>query len=361
MKNRNYNISFSKTEQQYWLTELNNNRKFFLLMYVLIIIVEVVMASVLFITNSIASLPNYDVGYFAFYLGGIINAIVSMFIIYYSKHYVRFIQIACLSSLMIWACLFTVYDVQLGANGYILSQIIVLAATSIRFPGRIHFTIHIVVFCLYICLLAPLQIDTNVIASNIVNTGLLFLFASLIIVYSNRIRIQNFKNTQIMEKQQKQLLHMTQYDGLTNLHSRTTILNYLEDLFSKNKKIGCIMTDIDDFKRYNDLYGHRTGDEVLRQSALLLMETIQSYGGKAGRYGGEEFLVVIEDCDQDKLKMILNDLQNNFQEPADEHTITLSMGGTLILENDTIDSLITRADQAMYRAKNAGKHTFRIL
>lgn len=360
MKHKIWNFKFSETERQYWRNELQSNRKFFLLMYALVIVVEVAMAISLTIFNSISTIPNYDTGYYIFYFAGIANAIVSMALIYFCKKYIRHIQIFCLYTLMVWATLFTVYDINLGGNGYILSQIIVLAATSIRFPGRIHFSIHIIVFLLYSILLMPLPMDSSLLVSNIVNTGLLFLFASLIIVYSNRIRIQNFKNTLIMEQQQKQLLHMAQYDGLTELFSRRTILNYLEDVFGIHT-IGCIMTDIDDFKRYNDEFGHRTGDEVLRQSALLLNNIITQYGAKAGRYGGEEFFIVVPNCNEEKLKTILESLQSNFQEPADEHTITLSIGGTLSIENDTIDSLITRADKAMYRAKNAGKATYRIL
>lgn len=361
MKKFNWDFTFSKIEQHYWINELKNNRRFFLLMYLLIIAVEVGMAFILFITNSISSLPNYDMSYFSFYAGGIINALFSIAIIYYVKQHVHYIQIICLSTLMIWACLFTIHDINMGSNGYMLSQIIVLSATSIRFPVRIHFTMHVAIFCLYIALLLTLDINSNLIASNIVNTGILFLFASLIIVYSNRIRIQNFKNTLIMEKQQKQLLYMTRFDGLTELYSRTTLLNILEKLFKEKASVACIMTDIDDFKKYNDLYGHRTGDKVLRHSATVLKQIIKIYGGKAGRYGGEEFLIVIEDCNLEKLKAVLEDIHLSFHEPADEHKVTLSIGGTLLKENDTIDSLISRADQAMYRAKNAGKHTFRIL
>lgn len=355
------NLKFSDMEKKFWASELKNNQKFFLLMYTLIGSIEILMLLAMLISNKFSVIPNINTNYTLFYIVGICISISSMVLIKSMKTNNKILQVTIIFITMLWACLFAINDHKNGLNSYVLAQVLILTAASIRLPGRVHFSINFITFLLYALLLYPLESDHTIYLSNIINTGILFLFSSFIALFINESRYQNFKNTLTMEQQQQQLLHMTQYDGLTELYSRTMILNYLEDAIEHGEKIGCIMADIDNFKKYNDEYGHRTGDEVLRKTAFLLNNIIKTYGGEAGRYGGEEFLIVLLNCDAGLLQNVLEDLQTNFHEPRDHYSITLSMGGTLYKQDEKADTLITRADQAMYRAKNAGKHTYRIL
>lgn len=361
MKFPSIQVNFSDIEKKFWISELKNNHRFFILMYALIGCIELLMLFAMMLANSNSEIPNIDKSYSPFYIIGIAISIISIIIISNMKKPNRFIQIVLLSVTMLWACLFAINDINNGFHSYVLAQVLVLSAASIRFPGRVHFCINSITFLLYAILLYPLHLEQTVYLSNVINTGILFFFSSFIILFINRSRLQNFKDNATMQQQQKQLLHMTQYDELTQLYSRSMILNYLESALDKDSKIGCIMTDIDNFKKYNDAYGHHTGDEVLRHTAVLLKEIVQKYEGKAGRYGGEEFLVVLIDCDEALLREVLEDLQQNYHNQKNAHAITLSMGGTLAQENEKADIVISRADKAMYRAKNAGKDTFRIL
>lgn len=351
---------FSNIEKRYWLSEIQNNKKFFIIDCLLIGAMEIMMLAIYFVANASDQIPSIDASYYPIYVIGIMLAAIFVVIIYNMKKQSRAVQILCLSCMLIWACMFSINDMKHGYHSYALAEILILSAASIRFPTKIHFAINLSAYLMYILFMIPLGLDYKEFLFNIFNTAILFFFTSFITIFINQTRLQNFSNQIIVEKQQKQLLHMTQYDELTQLYSRSLIFKSLETAMENSDHIGCIMTDIDDFKKYNDLYGHQIGDEVLYQTAKRVQEVIDKYDGHAGRYGGEEFLLFIEHCDAKKLRSLLEELQEAFNHTNDKRSITISMGGTIYKKDETIDALISRADQAMYRAKNDGKHTFRI-
>ena len=124
------------------------------------------------------------------------------------------------------------------------------------------------------------------------------------------------------------------------------------------------MIDLDDFKQVNDRHGHLMGDEVLKMVARTLSGSKRPFD-IVGRWGGEEFVVIIANVDRKKLRSIA-ERYRNFVERSKLNTaaavirVTVSIGATLCREDDSIYGLINRADQLMYKCKKAGRNCVRI-
>ena len=120
------------------------------------------------------------------------------------------------------------------------------------------------------------------------------------------------------------------------------------------------LIDLDWFKRINDAYGHPTGDEVLRTFAITLFANIRNID-KFGRYGGEEFLLVLPDTSSegaarilDRLRSIIADLDWSAFSPG--LRVTISAGVATLAPNENPDAVLARADAALYSAKARGRN-----
>lgn len=154
------------------------------------------------------------------------------------------------------------------------------------------------------------------------------------------------------------------HDPLTGLHNRRHL--YLEgpQLFDMAKRLGhmvsVLMVDIDLFKEVNDTYGHATGDKVLIEMARKLMEHSRSYDLLI-RYGGEEFAFVILNCDREQSMQIAHRIRREVgkivirTETGEEFSVTCSVG-VVTGRNKELEQMLLRADEAMYRAKTAGRN-----
>ena len=129
------------------------------------------------------------------------------------------------------------------------------------------------------------------------------------------------------------------------------------------------MIDIDDFKSYNDTYGHIEGDECLKLVAQTMMSVRRRETDIIGRYGGEEFAVILPETDSKGGLLIANEILNRIRKLNIEHThssaesiVTVSIGlATFIAENDSpqeinFEDFIHQADLQMYKAKASGKN-----
>ena len=153
-------------------------------------------------------------------------------------------------------------------------------------------------------------------------------------------------------------------DDLTRLWNRGAILDILERERSRARRgraLSVAMVDIDLFKRVNDTYGHPSGDAVLREVAARLRAGVRDFDA-VGRYGGEEFLLVFSNCDEDGARILgerVRSSVNAMPIAAGEHElpITVSIGLATCAEDTPVEqaSLIEAADEALYRAKAAGR------
>lgn len=151
-------------------------------------------------------------------------------------------------------------------------------------------------------------------------------------------------------------------DGLTGLYNRKEIQSRIESQLKNvnNETFSLIMLDIDNFKQVNDTYGHQEGDTVIIALAnILKSENLQySENFSAGRWGGEEFMLLLPDTKLSVATLIAELVRKYFANTT-FHTVrpqTVSIGVTQAKPEDTIDSLCTRVDTALYKAKKNGKN-----
>jgi two-component system cell cycle response regulator len=162
-----------------------------------------------------------------------------------------------------------------------------------------------------------------------------------------------------------QSMELAVTDQLTGLHNRRYMRVQLESFLKRSlmggTPVSVLLCDIDHFKKVNDIHGHAAGDDVLREFGRRLRDNIRPTD-LACRYGGEEFVVIMPDTSQalataagDRLRQIISDEGFRINR-GDELRVTMSGGVSTVLPDDTIDALLKRADDALYRAKSAGRN-----
>ena len=139
-----------------------------------------------------------------------------------------------------------------------------------------------------------------------------------------------------------------------NLHSR------LDEMRRYGWSFGVLFIDIDHFKRVNDIYGHDVGDEVLKMIARTLLSNLRPFD-ILGRWGGEEFTAIIVNVNEEQLYSIANRFRLLVENSALHRgpniiRVTISIGATFAQANDTIDTLLKRADELMYHSKTTGRN-----
>jgi polar amino acid transport system substrate-binding protein len=164
----------------------------------------------------------------------------------------------------------------------------------------------------------------------------------------------------------KLLTQLAMTDKLTGLHNRAKLDELLQNELDRSKRFhhsfGLVIMDIDHFKEINDTYGHLAGDTVLRELSKLITQQLNPTD-KVIRWGGEEFLFICRETDQKEVlervkKLCLKIEEHHFSIPSG---ITASFGLTHYSKGDTIDSIIKRADDALYLAKNSGRNRIEFL
>lgn len=166
------------------------------------------------------------------------------------------------------------------------------------------------------------------------------------------------------ERLQDVLAHMAMYDSLTDILSRHALMSQIEVETNRSKRyersLSILMIDIDFFKKVNDNYGHIIGDKVIKALADTLKTTTRG-SDFVGRYGGEEFLVVLPETPIDKALILANKLLKAvraisiFTENGDEVKITISIGAAGLENDKNVEKFIGRADSWLYKAKDNGR------
>lgn len=153
-------------------------------------------------------------------------------------------------------------------------------------------------------------------------------------------------------------------DGLTGLYNRKEIQGQIEKALAdvKREQFSLVMLDIDNFKQVNDTYGHQEGDSVIVALANILRNRRTGLMQSSGRWGGEEFMVLLRGTDSSSAAYIADLMRECFANTSFPgiRPQTVSLGVTQAREDDTVDSLCTRVDMALYRAKQNGKNRVEI-
>jgi diguanylate cyclase (GGDEF)-like protein len=175
------------------------------------------------------------------------------------------------------------------------------------------------------------------------------------------------ERTQELEASRAQLHIQATHDGLTGMLNRTAIVQALDSEMDRARRekraVVVVLVDLDHFKRINDSYGHLAGDEALRWFAAAVGGAIRAYD-HAGRYGGEEFMLILTEVPREAAEQRLASLHasiTNLQVSVRRGRFTLncSMGATVFDPSDgyaTVEALLATADLALYAAKGEGRN-----
>jgi len=162
----------------------------------------------------------------------------------------------------------------------------------------------------------------------------------------------------------KRVEELSQIDELTGLLNRRHIMRALKDETARAQRgtepCSVALIDLDFFKRVNDEFGHPTGDEVLRSFAIAVSANLRDID-RLGRYGGEEFLLILPGASTEKATATLDRLRGivaalDWTAISDRLVVTISAGLTQIHLNEAEEEILARADAALYRAKDAGRN-----
>jgi diguanylate cyclase len=183
-------------------------------------------------------------------------------------------------------------------------------------------------------------------------------------LYGDSLRKKLYKRGVELNEAYKRIEELAELDELTGSFNRRCIMRMLDDEIARahRGKTPCsiALIDLDWFKRINDAFGHPTGDEVLRAFAITMFANIRTID-RFGRYGGEEFLLVLPDTPGDeaarildRLRAIIADLDWSAFSPG--MRVTISAGVAMLNPNETPDTFLARADSALYAAKARGRN-----
>ena len=165
---------------------------------------------------------------------------------------------------------------------------------------------------------------------------------------------------QELQRLNQALTAQTLTDPLTQVSNRraleSSLVNEWERAFRYSQPLSLLMLDVDDFKSYNDKFGHQAGDEVLRQVADIISRDARQPDFVA-RYGGEEFVIVLPETDSEGALFIAERLRYKIEQAVwTQRAITVSVGVASYGSQADAEALLNQADQAMYRAKQAGRN-----
>ena len=167
----------------------------------------------------------------------------------------------------------------------------------------------------------------------------------------------------------RELQRLTDLDALTHLGNRrfseVNLGAALQTRRPEAEPFGVILIDVDDFKLVNDTYGKPVGDQMLKLVAETLQYSVRT-SDYVGRWGGEEFLLILYDVNEPQIKAIAEKLRrlvdhNSLITEKGEIGVTISIGGTLTRPDDTLTSLLERAETALQQSKSEGKNRSTII
>lgn len=169
------------------------------------------------------------------------------------------------------------------------------------------------------------------------------------------------ERTQELAEKNKELEQLTVTDQLTGLHNRRSLDKHLSnerDRFRRSgRSYGVILMDVDHFKDVNDTYGHQAGDNILQELGDIL-KTKTRVTDIVGRWGGEEFMIICPDTDQDGIYHLAEKLRKTMESHSFTTigTKTASFGAVISHSDDTTETIVARADKALYQAKRNGRN-----
>ncbi|MCC6142495.1 MAG: diguanylate cyclase [Candidatus Hydrogenedentes bacterium] len=184
------------------------------------------------------------------------------------------------------------------------------------------------------------------------------LSVTFVTVQSEKVLFMAFRDVTERREVEKQLAEAAQKDGLTGLLNKRSFQTRIEWAVSQARDrqipVSLVLLDLDNFKRCNDTYGHQKGDEVLTLVGDVLFKSIRTTNDEGFRLGGDEFAIILVGADQNSSQRVAERIQSTFRK-AETFGTSISIGIAQFQAGFEVESFIRSADEALYRAKAAGK------
>jgi diguanylate cyclase (GGDEF)-like protein len=209
------------------------------------------------------------------------------------------------------------------------------------------------------------QLKLNLLAIFVLTIITAFLLITIIYLLFRQLRAK-------LDEARALLDRMSKTDLLTEISNRRHLMERFKEELERSKRSGtelcCIMLDVDHFKSINDNFGHLKGDDVLRELAKILKNSVRTYD-VLGRYGGEEFMILLPSTNLEKAAVLAERIRQTVERNlggnsgfATDKNITISIGLTDACAGDTnIEPIVKRADEALYKAKEGGRNKVEII
>jgi diguanylate cyclase (GGDEF)-like protein len=169
--------------------------------------------------------------------------------------------------------------------------------------------------------------------------------------------LEKYKTLRENENLEEEVRRLSITDDLTGLYNHRHFFKTLEAELIRLKRqktsLSLLMFDLDNFKKYNDLYGHLEGDKVLKTTGEIVKHSIRYNVDSGYRYGGDEFTVLLIGASVDKAMTIAERIRSSIEEAKSYH-ITVSIGLSEYRDRFDLEGFVKSADDAMYSAKNSG-------
>ncbi len=185
--------------------------------------------------------------------------------------------------------------------------------------------------------------------------------------------VASFADITLYKQAQSELEKLAKLDGLTQLANRRTFDQQLAQNWStlqrEQQPLSLLLLDVAYFKLYNDTYGHQAGDDCLRQVAIAMQQVVKRPTDLVARHGGEEFVILLPNTDQQGAVWIAQAIQAQVQQlgmvherssVSDRVTVSIGIATVVPQRGSTPKTVIVIADQALYAAKTEGRNTYRV-
>jgi diguanylate cyclase (GGDEF)-like protein len=295
-----------------------------------------------------------------------VPTVVALFLTAYSRYYLRYFQAVAQTVILIHIAGLTCLQIMVHRQGYSVSVWMALAIFGIFHAYGLNQQ-----QALRTGLIATTGYIIGGYTNGLTDTQWLFDTGLLLFVLAGGIAI----HAALMAANRAQyqtslsLSEFAQRDALTNLHNRRAFDERIDMLWQQairaRASIGLLLIDIDHFKNYNDSAGHLSGDVCLSKVATIIARSAQRPMDMVARFGGEEFVVLLYDIDQETLGKVAQVARTNIAAAALSHPnspiapfVTVSIGGASVFPsvNRSVRGAIQLADEALYAAKKQGRN-----
>ncbi|HBN85632.1 MAG TPA: hypothetical protein DDZ89_17515 [Clostridiales bacterium] len=349
------------------------------------IILEIIMLSVYFIVTKGDLLDHPDKTYGWMYISMlVVMSIFLLIFIHLGKNVVKHgFGINCsgiLFSIFILAWCAGISLLDQLSNGQVIVYVVAIisiAVTPILHPFILFF-MYIVIHTAFLVLLPRFQSSSELLFTNSINSTSFLVISWAISLMRYKRSVEEFKIKKILQVKSYELEQMnkeleatnlkletlSQTDALTGVSNRLMFGKKMEAEWNRCKRysipLTLIFVDIDNFKTFNDLYGHLAGDQCIKQVANALSACAQRSFDMVSRYGGDEFVMVLPHLTKDDALILADQVKKRVEEAAVPHLnsaisdhVTVSLGVHTIIPSDetSIYEFIRRTDNALYKAK----------